>query len=72
MLKIWIVLKLIKDFIMVNFGCLKTTPLNIGEEIQEIAAMRFLPQIDEFVHREHINKFVSKDKKNVTDLFLSA
>ncbi|MBQ8871104.1 MAG: polysaccharide pyruvyl transferase family protein [Alphaproteobacteria bacterium] len=48
-----------------TFGCLKTTPLNIGEEIQEIAAMRFLPQIDEWVHREHINKFVSKDKKTV-------
>lgn len=48
-----------------RFGCLKTTPVNIGEEIQEIAAMRFLPQIDEFVHREHIDKFVSADKKPV-------
>ena len=48
-----------------RFGCLKTTPVNIGEEVQEIAAMRFLPQIDEWVHREHINTFVSKDKQPI-------
>lgn len=44
------------------YGILKTTPLNIGEEIQIIAAKRFLPRVDVHCHREKLNSFKS-DKK---------
>lgn len=46
-----------------NWGLLTTTPLNIGEEIQSIAAMRFLPKIDEYIHRDLISKYKSKNNK---------
>ncbi len=40
-----------------SYGVLKYSSTNIGDEIQSIAAMRFLPDIDEYVHREHICDF---------------
>ena len=40
-----------------SYGVLKYSSINIGDEIQSIAAMRFLPDIDEYVHREHICDF---------------
>ena len=36
---------------------MKYLPSNIGDEIQSIAAQRFLPHIDYYVNREHLNEF---------------
>ena len=35
---------------------------NIGDEIQSIAARRFLPKIDYYVNRDHLNDFKPKEK----------
>ena len=48
-----------------KFGVLKYSSQNIGDEIQSIAAMRFLPQIDYYIHRERTDKFVSDNHEKV-------
>ncbi len=48
-----------------HFGVLKYSSMNIGDEIQSIAAMRFLPKIDYYVHREQLNRFKCKNKPKV-------
>lgn len=40
-----------------KFGLIKYNSVNIGDEIQSIAAMRFLPQIDEMFFRERLSKY---------------
>ena len=55
-----------KDF---YYGLLKYSSINIGDEIQSIAALRFLPSIDKLVHRESISKYRA-DKK--TKLIMNA
>jgi hypothetical protein len=40
-----------------RFGVLKYSSQNIGDEIQSIAAMRFLPRIDYYCHRERLDQF---------------
>lgn len=49
------------------YGVLKYSSQNIGDEIQSIAAMRFLPRIDYYLHRECLDQFhvndVQKGKK---------
>ena len=45
--------------------------INIGDEIQTIAQMRFIPKVDEWVPRETINKFKPKSKKK-TKLIMNA
>lgn len=57
-----------KDF---SYGVLKYSSINIGDEVQSVAAMRFLPRIDEYVHREQTNSFVPKKGKN-TKLIMNA
>ena len=57
-----------RDF---SYGLLKYSSINIGDEIQSVAAMRFLPQIDEYVHRERIDQFVPELGKK-TKLFMNA
>ena len=47
------------------YGLIKYSSINIGDEVQCIAAMRFLPHIDEYVHRDRINRFKSKNHKKV-------
>lgn len=49
----------------IKYGCLKTSPINIGEEIQEIAAKRFLPRIDDFIHREQTHKYRRADGSKI-------
>lgn len=39
-----------------RFGLLITSSINIGDEIQAVAASRFLPKIDKLIHRERISK----------------
>ena len=51
------------------FGLLVNSSINIGDEIQSVAAKRFLPRVDKRVHRERINKF-KNDKK--TKLIMNA
>lgn len=47
------------------FGLCLTSSVNIGDEIQMVAASRFLPHIDKFIHREALNKVKSKNKFKV-------
>ena len=54
-----------------NFGVLSYNSINIGDEIQVIAAERFLPRIDEYVLRDAINTFVPKNGKK-TKLIMNA
>lgn len=53
----------------IYYGLLKYSSINIGDEIQSIAASRFLPRIDKYVHRENITNYKS-DKK--TKLIMNA
>ena len=39
------------------YGLLKYSSVNIGDEIQCLAALRFLPQVDYYIRRERISKF---------------
>lgn len=45
-----------------KYGILKVTSFNIGDEIQCIAAKRFLPQVDYSIQREHVKQFRSMKK----------
>lgn len=47
------------------FGVLKYSSINLGDEVQSIAAMRFLPEINYYIHREKVNFFKSKGNKKV-------
>lgn len=38
---------------------------NVGDEIQTIAAMQFLPKVDKFVDRERLNEFNSSKKHKI-------
>lgn len=51
------------------YGLLCNSSINIGDEIQSVAAMRFLPKIDKYVHRERIDKYKSNKK---TKLIMNA
>ena len=42
-----------------KYGLLMTTSLNIGDEIQCLAAYRFLPRVDYLIHRERVDEFKS-------------
>lgn len=39
-----------------KYGLLTTTSMNIGDEIQSLAAYRFLPRVDYLIHRERIDE----------------
>ena len=52
-----------------QFGLLRYSSVNIGDEIQSIAASRFLPRIDCLVQREKIKQFSSGIK---TKLIMNA
>ena len=59
-----------QDFL---YGIIGYNSINIGDEIQDLAAMRFLPQVDEVVYREQINSFVPKSEgKLQTKLIMNA
>lgn len=47
----------------------KATATNIGEEIQSVAAKRFLPSVDYYIVKEQLGKFCSKEK---TKLIMNA
>lgn len=53
------------DNIQEKYGVLKYSSINIGDEVQSVAAMRFLPQIDYYVQRERIDQFKSKSSEKV-------
>ena len=55
-----------------NYGIITYNSINIGDEIQSVAASRFLPTIDEYVYRETINSFVPKDNESTTKLIMNA
>lgn len=55
-----------------NYGAMILSSINIGDEVQSRAAMRFLPRIDEFVHRETIKYFIPENKENLTKVILNA
>ena len=41
----------------VKYGVLSYGTVNIGDEIQSIAAMQFLPRVDAYINRERLNTF---------------
>ena len=45
-----------------KYGLLKYSSMNIGDEIQSIAAKRFIPRVDKYIHRERTNEVKSKTK----------
>ena len=45
-----------------KYGLLVTSPKNIGEEIQTLAALRFLPKVDYLIHRERTDEFHADSK----------
>ena len=55
----------------ISYGILAYNSINIGDEIQSIAASRFVPNVDEFVYREQISDFVPKSG-NITKCILNA
>lgn len=44
-----------------KYGVISYSSVNIGDEIQSVAALRFLPQVDAYVARERIDKFKSDE-----------
>lgn len=48
---------------MSSYGLLSYSSINIGDEIQSVAAQRFLPSKATPVHRERISKFKSKNSQ---------
>lgn len=49
-----------------KYGLLVNLPaINIGDEIQAIAARRFLPRVDYFINREELSTFKSEDNEKV-------
>ena len=48
-----------------KYGALKYNSTNIGDEIQSIAAQRFLPQVDYYIFREQMHKFTTRDSEKV-------
>lgn len=48
-----------------KFGCIRYSSKNIGDEIQSVAACRFLPQIDYYVSRERMDEFHSENSEKV-------
>ena len=46
-----------------SYGVITYNSINIGDEIQSVASMRFLPSVDEYVYREQISKFIPEHKK---------
>ena len=45
---------------MMEYGIVMNPSANVGEEIQCLAAMRFLPQVDYLIHKESLDKFKSE------------
>ena len=41
-----------------NYALLKYSTMNIGDEIQSIAARRFIPHVDEYIDRERLDSFI--------------
>lgn len=54
-----------------KFGILKYSSINIGDEVQSVAAMRFIPQINYYVQRERVDQFKAKNGEKVK-LFMNA
>lgn len=46
-----------------KYGLLMTTSLNVGDDIQCLAAYRFLPQVDYLINRERTDEFDPDDPK---------
>ena len=55
-----------------KYGVMIQSATNIGDEIQSISAMRFLPNIDEYVGRETIRYFTPQDTTKLTKVILNA
>ena len=45
-----------------KYGLLKYSTINLGDEIQSIAARQFLPRVDCYLDRDHLNKVKSSKK----------
>ena len=47
------------------YGLLKFSSMNIGDEIQSVAAQRFLPHVDRLIHRERTDEYRANRKTKV-------
>jgi hypothetical protein len=56
----------------IKFGLLSYVSTNIGDEIQALAQMRFLPRIDYYVVRERIKSFIPKSSDEKVKLLMNA
>ncbi|KJG39106.1 hypothetical protein UA32_07670 [Photobacterium angustum] len=52
-----------------KYGLIKYSSYNIGDDIQSVAAKRFLPTIDSYIQRERVGSFSSDEK---TKLIMNA
>lgn len=50
-----------------NYGLMIYTTTNIGDEIQSIAASRFLPSIDEYISRENDKATINNLKESIAN-----
>ncbi len=55
-----------------KYGVIRYSSINIGDEIQSLAQMRFLPQIDYYVARECINEFKPEKENERVKLIMNA
>ncbi len=60
-----------KDNEKISYGVLGYNSVNIGDEIQSVAAMRFMPHVDEYPKREDLKNFVPQKGKK-TKLIMNA
>ena len=55
-----------------RYGILSYNSFNIGDEIQSIAASRFLPRIDYRINREQLSLFRTESPEERVDLIMNA
>jgi hypothetical protein len=57
---------------MTKFGLYEYNTCNIGDDIQSIAARRFLPKIDYYINRDRIGEFEDKENDEEIKKILNA
>lgn len=50
---------------MTKYALFHYTTMNVGDEIQSIAARRFLPRVDYYINRDFMNQFKSDDEEEI-------
>lgn len=61
-----------RTYVMSKYGLLSYNSINIGDEIQSIAASRFIPQVDYYINREKLSLFNARSEKRGIKLIMNA